>query len=127
MKNILLISDVTIGDFNFIKFLRTQYKVDVVTYVSTALHRLRILGYDLVIVEVGKPLGFHPNSEALKDSKEGLNFYESHLKEFKVPAIFWSWTNDFKEELIPNEITFISRSKLDDHLLQAVIDSLEKE
>lgn len=113
--NILLISEQIVGDRNFIEKLKTAHKVDVVAYVSTALYRLRVIGYDLVIIEIGMPSA---NSESLSDSKAGVQFHEDHLKELGVPTILWLWNADVQEET--PDINFVLREHNDNHLLNAV-------
>ena len=123
MKNILLISEQIIGNRNFIESLKTVYKVDAISYVSTALHRLRVVGnYDLVIIEIGMP---NANSESLLNSRDGINFHKDHLEGFGVPTILWLWGTSMPEE-IPDKVTMVLREHRDNHLLNAANNVLEQ-
>lgn len=114
--NILLISEQIVGNRNFIESLKTVHKVDAISYVSTALHRLRVVGnYDLIIIEIGMP---NANSESLLNSRDGINFYKDHLEGFGIPTILWLWDTSAPEE-IPDKVTIVLREHKDDHLLNA--------
>lgn len=100
-KKILLIDENLQENKNFIDVLRTEYEVDPVGYISAARIKLQHFEeYDLVVLDVMMPpLGLFDLIETEDGLKTGLVFYESDLKEKKIPVLFWSWNADFAEEI----------------------------
>lgn len=126
MKKILLIDDHPEDNSNFISLLRNAYAVDVSAYLSTAIIKLSNgMRYDLVVLDVMMPdVGIDFKGIDTEDGlRTGLAFYEAKLKDMNIPVLFWSWNQDFEQEIKEkkwDKTDFLYKETEDDHLLNGV-------
>lgn len=125
MKKILLISNESRGNRNFVAAFKTGYFIDDMCFLNTALYKLKLgLKYDLVVMEVGMPsYGVYSFHETDNDQKTGLVFYEREIKKTGIPTILWSWSDEFREDIISlndPKLIFVQKELEDKHLLKAV-------
>ena len=127
-KKILLIDDHPEDNDNFINALRNGgYDVDVTAYISTARMKLKAYSnkYILIVIDVMMPtLGIDFNGINTEDGlKTGLAYYEAELITKDIPVLFWSWNEDFKDDVKEkgwDKTDFLLKDTDDDHLLNGV-------
>jgi CheY-like chemotaxis protein len=127
MKKILLVTNDVPGSQNFIAELLKRYDVEVVGYIKAALYRLKKPeNFGLVIIEVSMPsLDLYGLEETSNGDKTGIVFYEKDVKHLNLPIIFWSWTDEFRDEISEldgRDIIFVKKDADDNHLLIAVTE-----
>jgi len=125
MKKILLITDDVTGNENFISELKKKYEVDDVGYLRTAKYKLKkAYDYWLVVIEVSMaPVGLYTPAETDDGYRTGIVFYEKEIKNFDLPVIFWSWSDEYRDEISEFEgrTLFVKKEGVDNHLLESVI------
>ena len=127
MKQILLVSNDTIGNEDFVSELRKKYEVDDVGYIQTALYKLRHPeSFGLIIIEVGMPpYNLYSLKETEDGHKTGIIFYEQAVKQLSIPVIFWSWSDEFRDEISELDgcdIIFVKKELDENHLLIAATE-----
>ncbi len=124
MKEILLVSNRILENSNFIYQLKSKYTVDDMGYISTALLKLKKPDkYGLAIIEVSMPVyDVYTLKETSDGFRTGIVFYEREIKRLGIPVIFWSWIDDFRDEIakLDGKVTFLRKEMDTDHLLNAV-------
>ncbi len=122
MQKILLVSQYITENRNYISRLKESYKVVHVSWLETAIYFLKKQKYDLIIVEVSiPPRGVYTPEETFYGLRTGIVFYEKELKQLKVPVIFWSWGEEYKEEIskLESHVIFVKKEINGNHLLLA--------
>jgi CheY-like chemotaxis protein len=93
MKKILLFDDNPLDYDDYIDALRTQYEVTVVHDIESATHRMKIMSFDLLIIDQMMPT----DGVNKKDQfRTGLNFYIQYVAEnySNIPVVFWTHLSD---------------------------------
>ena len=133
-KKILLIDDCPVDNSNFINALKDGgYDVDVTAYISTARIKLKQYpnGYALIVIDIMMPvLNETFNGIDTEDGlKTGLVYYEAELKDRGIPVLFWSWNENFREDVAQKgwyKTDFVFKDTDDNHLLKGVERFCEK-
>lgn len=93
MKKILLFDDNPLDYDDYIDALRTQYEVTVVHDIESATRRMRIMDFDLLIIDQMMPT----NGVNKKDQfRTGLNFYIQYIADSysSIPVVIWTHLSD---------------------------------
>ena len=93
MKKILLFDDNPLDYDDYIDALRTQYEVTVVHDIESATRRMRIVSFDLLIIDQMMPT----NGVNKKDQfRTGLNFYIQYVADnySNIPVVIWTHLSD---------------------------------
>ena len=89
-KKILLIDDNIVANNNYIERLKSIYDVEAVSYINTALYKLKHPErYLLIIVDIMMPtLGIFTNKETHDGLTTGLVLYEKKIKAIEYTITF---------------------------------------
>lgn len=93
MKKILLFDDNPLDYDDYIDALRTQYEVTVVHDIESATRRIRIMPFDLLIIDQMMPT----DGVNKKDQfRTGLNFYIQYVADnySSIPVVIWTHLSD---------------------------------
>lgn len=93
MKKILLFDDNPLDYDDYIDALRTQYEVTVVHDIESATRRMRIMPFDLLIIDQMMPT----DGVNKKDQfRTGLNFYIQYVADnySNIPVVIWTHLSD---------------------------------
>ena len=93
MKKILLFDDNPLDYDDYIDALRTQYEVTVVHDIQSATRRMRIMPFDLLIIDQMMPT----DGVNKKDQfRTGLNFYIQYVADnySNIPVVIWTHLSD---------------------------------
>ncbi len=93
MKKILLFDDNPLDYDDYIDALRTQYEVTVVHDIESATRRMRIMPFDLLIIDQMMPT----DGVNKKDQfRTGLNFYIQYGADnySNIPVVIWTHLSD---------------------------------
>ena len=93
MKKILLFDDNPLDYDDYIDALRTQYEVTVVHDIESATRRMKIMPFDLLIIDQMMPT----DGVNKKDQfRTGLNFYIQYVADnySNIPVVIWTHLSD---------------------------------
>lgn len=93
MKKILLFDDNPLDYDDYIDALRTQYEVTVVHDIESATRRMKIMPFDLLIIDQMMPT----DGVNKKDQfRTGLNFYIQYVADdySHIPVVIWTHLSD---------------------------------
>lgn len=93
MKKILLFDDNPLDYDDYIDALKTQYDVTVVHNIESATRRMKIMSFDLLIIDQMMPT----DGVNKKDQfRTGLNFYIQYVADnySHIPVVIWTHLSD---------------------------------
>ncbi len=93
MKKILLFDDNPLDYDDYIDALRTQYEVTVVHDIESATRRMRIMPFDLLIIDQMMPTDGVDKKDQFRT---GLNFYIQYVADnySDIPVVIWTHLSD---------------------------------
>ena len=93
MKKILLFDDNPLDYDDYIDALRTQYEVTVVHDIESATRRMRIMPFDLLIIDQMMPTDGMDKKDQFRT---GLNFYIQYIADnySSIPVVIWTHLSD---------------------------------
>lgn len=93
MKKILLFDDNPLDYDDYIDALRTQYEVTVVHDIESATRRMRIMPFDLLIIDQMMPTDGMDKKDQFRT---GLNFYIQYVADnySNIPVVIWTHLSD---------------------------------
>ena len=133
-KRILIIDDNLKDNTEYFCVLWNVHEVDVVGYISSARIKLKQPDrYDLAVIDIMMPTMEERFDNTQDGLRTGLAYYETELREMNIPVLFWSWNNEFKDEIEIKtknkewiKTGFLLKTTDHDHLLKGVEDFCEK-
>lgn len=93
MKKILLFDDNPLDYDDYIDALRTQYEVTVVHDIESATRRMKIMPFDLLIIDQMMPTDGVDKKDQFRT---GLNFYIQYVADnySDIPVVIWTHLSD---------------------------------
>lgn len=93
MKKILLFDDNPLDYDDYIDALRTQYEVTVVHDIESATRRMKIMLFDLLIIDQMMPTDGVDKKDQFRT---GLNFYIQYVADnySDIPVVIWTHLSD---------------------------------
>lgn len=93
MKKILLFDDNPLDYDDYIDALRTQYEVTVVHDIESATRRMKIMPFDLLIIDQMMPTDGVDKKDQFRT---GLNFYIQYIADnySEIPVVIWTHLSD---------------------------------
>lgn len=93
MKKILLFDDNPLDYDDYIDALRTQYEVTVVHDIESATRRMKIVPFDLLIIDQMMPTDGVDKKDQFRT---GLNFYIQYVADnySDIPVVIWTHLSD---------------------------------
>ncbi|KKP60505.1 MAG: hypothetical protein UR85_C0007G0033 [Candidatus Nomurabacteria bacterium GW2011_GWF2_35_66] len=106
-----------------------EYDVETILYIEDARYRLKVLSYDLIVIDVANsPFGQFSLEETQGGNITGIVWCEKELLGLGIPILFWSnWEDhpnlvkNFISKYPENKIGFLWRVSLDkNHLSEGI-------
>lgn len=130
MKKILLFDDNPLDYDDYIDALRTQYEVTVVHDIESATRRLKIMPFDLLIIDQMMPTDGVDKKDQFRT---GLNFYIQYVADnySEIPVVIWTHLSDkmynefWEKNSKPSKIMYLKKQGGGELFLTKINDFLK--